>query len=179
METAFVSLICIALMVIGGMTMSQGFLRSVDNTSSNIQVITQRDQDILRTNVEILEAAQTESATILEVTLRNSGQTKLVNFDKWDIIVHYRDSGAIDHIKWLPYTTGALDNNQWLLEGIYMDAGTLAAEVFEPGILNPDEEIIIRCKLNPGVGLNTVNLISITTPNGITVSKAFNGYIPE
>ena len=37
METAFVSIICIALMVIGGMTMSRGFLSSMDNTSANIE----------------------------------------------------------------------------------------------------------------------------------------------
>ncbi len=175
METAFVSLICIALMVIGGMTMSHGFLRSVDNTSSNIQVISQRDQEIMRTNIQILNAAQTESATILEVCLRNIGQTKLVNFDKWDVIVHYHDSTPSEHIAWLPYTVDPGDN-QWTLEGIYMDSVTLKSEAFEPGILNSDEEIIIRCQLNPGVGQGTVNLISISTPNGITVSKTFEGY---
>ena len=37
METAFVSIICVALMVIGGMTMSQGFLSTVDTTTGNIQ----------------------------------------------------------------------------------------------------------------------------------------------
>jgi hypothetical protein len=176
METAFVSLICVALMVIGGMTMSQGFLRSVDNTSSNIHVISQRDQDIMRTNIQALNAIQTAADT-LEVSVRNNGQTKLANFDKWDVIVHYRDASAQDHVIWLPYTLGVLSNNQWKLKGIYIEAATLETEAFEPSILNSEEEIIIQCKLSPGVGENTINLVSISTSNGITVSKTFEGYI--
>ena len=37
MENAIVSLVCIALIVFGGMTMSQGFLTSVDNSSMGLE----------------------------------------------------------------------------------------------------------------------------------------------
>ena len=50
METAIVSVICIALMVIGGMTMSQGFLTSVDTTSAALEELGVRDEEIMRTN---------------------------------------------------------------------------------------------------------------------------------
>jgi archaellum component FlaF (FlaF/FlaG flagellin family) len=174
METIFVSIICVALMVIGGMTMSQGFLRSIDNTSANITVISQRDQDIMRTNITALSACQTAADTV-EVSLQNCGQTKLASFDKWDIIVHSTDAEGRKYVTWLPYTGGDPGDNQWHIKGIYIDAGAGLPEAFEPGILNPDEEIIIECRLNPPVGPGTINLISISTPNGITVSKTFTG----
>lgn len=177
METIFVSLICIVLMVIGGMTMSQGFLHSVDNTSNNYQVLSQRDQDILRTNVSILSTTQGTSDS-LEVSLRNDGHTKLTNFDRWDIIVFYHDASNNNHATYLSYTSSDLGNNQWKLVGIYVDASALSPEIFDPGILDPDEEMIIQCQLNPPAGLNTTNLISISTPNGVKATKTFTGYCP-
>jgi hypothetical protein len=178
METAFVSIICVALMVIGGMTMSQGFLHSVDNTSNNIQVISQRDEEIMRTNILVLSAGQ-GTADKVDVRVRNTGQTKLARYEQWDIIVHYRDSEGGDHLTWLPYSAAGLGDNQWNFTGIYYtDSGGEHPEAFDPGILNPDEEIEIECKLNPPVGEDTINLVSVSTPNGITVSKAFSGYKP-
>jgi hypothetical protein len=177
METAFVSIICVALMVIGGMTMSQGFLSSVDTTTSNIQVLSQRDESIMRTNIQVLSADQ-PSAMMLEVTLHNTGQTKLAEFDKWDIIVHSQNAEGQSFVTWLPFDAGILAPNEWNVKGIYRDASALTPDVFEPGIMNPDEEMVIQCKLDPAVGPGTVNLVSITTPNGVTVSKAFDGYTP-
>jgi len=172
-----VSIVCIALMVMGGMTMVNGFLSSVDSTTLGLEEISQRDDDILRTSTSTLVADQS-SADVLEVTLRNSGQTKLTEFCGWDVIVQYYDSGGGYHVKWLPYTTGAPGNNEWTTEGIYLDAGTETAEVFEPGILNPAEEMVILARLNPSVGQGTTNLVIISTPNGITASIMFSGYSP-
>jgi hypothetical protein len=177
METAFVSLICVALMVIGGMTMSQGFLSSMDSTSSNIETISQRDADIMRTNILVLEASQ-PSSDILKVVLRDNGQTKLGSFDRWDLIMHYRDIYNKDCVNWFPYVESAPANNQWIVDGIYLDVDTLTPEVFEPGILNPEEEMVITCRLDPPVKSASVNWISISTPNGITASKMFTGYVP-
>ena len=44
METAVVSLICIALVVFGGMTMSQGFLTTADSTALGVEEISVRDE---------------------------------------------------------------------------------------------------------------------------------------
>jgi hypothetical protein len=177
METAFVSIICVALMVIGGMTMSQGFLSSVDSTTSNIQSLSQRDEEIMRTNITILEASQGAADRLL-VKVKNNGQTKLSEFKKWDVIVHSEDNNSQKHVNWLPYDENVPDHNEWSVQGIYLDSGGAAPEVFEPGIVNPDEEIVIECQLDPPVGVGTVNLVSISTPNGITVSKTFTGYQP-
>ncbi len=177
METIFVSIICVALIVVGGMTMSRGFLSSMDNTSANIDAISQRNEEIMRTNISVLSADQTDP-NMFEVSLRNTGQTKLADFGKWDIIVHHSDFSGNYSVTWVPYTGSTPGINQWTVKGIYRDALQQTPEVFEPGILNPDEEMIIQGKLDPPVGPGTTNWVLITTPNGVTISKTFTGYTP-
>lgn len=173
METAIVSVICIALIVIGGMTMSQGFLTSVDNTSAALEKLSKRDEEIMRTELSSINATL-PSANTLEMTLRNSGQIKLASFDKWDVIVQYYDNSDAYYVKWLSYTDNiTLGNNQWKKSGIYLNAADETSEVFEPGILNPGEEMVIEAKLNPSVGDNTTNLMVVSTPNGIPTSITF------
>jgi hypothetical protein len=165
----------VALMVIGGMTMSQGFLHSIDNTSNNIQVISQRDEEIMRTNIDVLTANQTASNQ-LRIVIQNDGQTKLASYNQWDVIVNYFDAVGNGHVTWLPYTTESPGDNQWTLQGIYIDVGGQSPEVFNPSMLDPEEQMIIDCRLSPPVGHSTTNLVTISTPNGVTVSKTFAGY---
>ena len=172
MENIIVSLICIALMVVGGMTMSQGFLSSVDSSVGGWQDMGVRNEEIMRTDLATLDTSLPAS-NILEVSLSNSGQTKLNDFADWDVIVQYYADGSVYYVKWLPYTAGTPGDNQWTVKGIYTDADSETTEVFEPGILNPGEEIIIRAKLNPSVGRKTTNLVIVSTPNGVSASIAF------
>ncbi len=172
METAFVSIICVALLVIGGMTMSRGFLTSIDNTSNNIDTISQRNEQIMRTNLTVLEVTQ-PSSNRLEVQLSNIGQVKLADFAKWDVIVHYRDNDDQYYVTWLPYTETSPANNEWAVEGIY--TASSQPEVFEPGIFNTDEKLIIQGRISPPVKTGSENMVIITTPNGVTVSKSFTG----
>lgn len=178
METAIVSVICIALIVIGGMTMSQGFLTSVDTTSAALEELGVRDEEIMRTELTPISANTTITGNILYVTLENSGQTKLADFNRWDVIVQYYDGGATYHTKWLPYTDGTPGNNEWTKKGIYLNTENKTEEVpevFEPAILNPGEKIKIEAKLNPSAGEDTANLVVISTPNGIPASVSFSG----
>lgn len=173
METAFVSMVCVVLIVIGGMTMSRGFLSSVDSTSANIDSISQRNEEIMRTNIQVLDATQT-SGDMLEVTLQNIGQVKLADFGQWDVIVHHMDNSTVFHVTWMPYNSQTPGENEWNVQGIY----TLndEPEIFEPGIFNPDEKMIIQADIDPEVKTGSTNQVLITTPNGVTVSKSFSGY---
>lgn len=170
METAIVSIICIALVVFGGMTMSQGFMTSVDASTTGLEKIGQRDETIMRTELTPVSASQ-PSANTLEVILENSGQTKLADFDKWDIIVQYYDGTGTYHVEWLPYTEASLDDNEWEVAWIRLDG---AAEVFEPNVLNPQEQIMIRAQLNPSAGAGTTNMVILGTPSGVTASTYFS-----
>ncbi len=174
MESAIVSLICIALIVLGGMTLSQSFLSSMDSSSVGLEEMSERAEDIMRTELTPLTAEQPSEDT-LEVTLRNSGQTKLSTFARWDIIVQYYDSEDTYQVEWLSYTEGTPGNNEWTDQGIYLDAEGGTPEAFEPGILNPGEELVIEARLDPPVGKNTTNLVVIATHNGIPASISFDG----
>lgn len=170
MDTAIISLLCIALVVFGGMTMAQGFITSVDASTSGLEEIGQRDEQILRTELTPLDAAMGSNDT-LELIVENTGQTKLSDFDQWDIIVQYYDGASAYHIKWLPYADGSPGNGEWGVSWIRVNG---SAELFEQGILNPGEQIMLTIKLDPAVGPGTTNLAVVSTPSGITASIYFS-----
>ncbi len=99
MTTAVVSIICIALIILGGMAMSQGFLTSADTTALSIEEISAREGDIMRTETDTIRAEPLSWADLLRVTVDNSGQNKLASFNKWDFIVHYYDGGGTYYTK--------------------------------------------------------------------------------
>ena len=170
METAIVSIICIALVVFGGMTMSQGFMTSVDASTNGLDEVGQRGETIMRTELTPLSAEQPATDTV-EVTLENTGQTKLADFEKWDVIVQYYDGTGTYHVEWLPYTERTLADDEWEVASIQLNGGD---EIFEPNVLNPHEQIMIRAQLNPSVGAGTTNMFIVVTPSGITASTYFS-----
>jgi hypothetical protein len=153
------------------MTMSQGILTSADSTVLSAEKVSVREGEIMRTAVDAARAAQLSWADRLRVTVDNSGQTKLASFDKWDFIVHYQDSDGTYHTIWLPYTDGALGDNEWQKARIGLNGPT---EYFEPGILNPQEDLVILAKLSPPPGDNTTGEVIVATPNGVESSIPFS-----
>jgi len=170
METAIVSIICIALIAFGRMTMSRGFISSFDSGATGIEAAGQRNETIMRTEIIPLNANLPRNDT-LEITVENSGQTRLADYDKWDIIIQYYDSTGEYHVSWLPFTEETPDDNEWEIAWLRINN---ADEIFEPGVLNPGEQMLIRAKLNPPVGDNTTNMAVIATPSGITGSTYFS-----
>jgi hypothetical protein len=158
------------MIVVGGMTLSQGILTSTDATALSVEEIGVREGDITRTGLDAVRAAQLSWADLLRVTLTNTGQTKLASFDKWDFIVHYSDADGVYHTEWLPYNTGNLTNNKWQKARIGLNG---PVEFFEPGILNPGEELVMLARLSPLPGDNTTGEITVATPNGIYDSISF------
>jgi hypothetical protein len=170
METAIVSIICIALIAFGGMTMSRGFMTSVDTSTTGLDNVGQRNETIMRTEIIPLTSSL-PSGNTLEIMVENSGQTRLADFDKWDIIVQYYDSTSTYHVTWLPFTKETLGDNEWQEAWIRINGGP---EVYEPNVLNPKEQMLIRAQLNPAVGAGTTNMAVIATPGGITASTYFS-----
>jgi hypothetical protein len=170
METAIVSIICVALIAFGGMTMSRGFITSVDKSAHGMDTAGMRNETRMRTELTPISATL-PSGNMLNIILQNTGQTKLSDYAKWDIIVQYYDNTGTYHVAWLPYTDGVLGDNEWALSWIHLDNGQ--PETFDPGILNEKEEIMIRAQLNPAPGPGTTNLAVVSTPNGVTASIYF------
>jgi hypothetical protein len=148
----------------------------VDVVSESWKEMEERAGEIARTKIAPLTAETQSNGTIVEIAVRNEGQTDLGSFPRWDIIVQYYGDNSTYHIQHLSYTPDAApDDNEWTVEGIYLDAQTSDPEIFEPAILNPEEEMVIRMKVDPPVGGNTTNLATIATPNGVDGSIMFAG----
>ena len=170
MAAAIVTVICIAMIVVGGMTLSQGILTSADTAAFDVNTISVREGEIMRTDLEPERAAQLSWADYVRVTVKNNGQTKLANFDKWDVIVSYINSAGISCSKWLPYTTSLPVDNKWQKARIGLNG---PIEFFEPGILNPSEEMVALIHLNPPSKVGTIGDVSLATPNGVNKSIPF------
>src|SRR4030042_1101442 len=151
METVIVSIICIALVVFGGMTMSNGFMTSVDTGTAGLGGIGNRDETIRRTELTPVSAAISlvPGADPLEIVLENTGQVKMADFGKWDIIVQYYDDVGTYHVEWLPYAEGGAGTYEWEVGWIKLNG---QPEVFEPNVLNPGAQIMIQTWLGPSVG---------------------------
>jgi hypothetical protein len=170
MAAAVVTVICIAMIVVGGMTLSQGLLTSADAAAINFDKISVMESEITRTDLTILRAAKLSWGDYLRMTVKNNGQTKLASYDKWDVIVNYEDDGSSVYTKWLPYSTTLPINNEWLKARIGLNG---PVEFFEPDILNPLEEMVALIYLDPTSGNGTAGSVSMAAPNGVYTSLPF------
>jgi hypothetical protein len=95
--------------------------------------------------------------------VENQGETSLAQFAKWDIVIQYQ-SGAASYISYT--TNGTPGSNEWTVEGIYLLNNS--TEVFDPDILNPEEQMKLLINIDPGIGAGEVARITISTPHGVT-----------
>lgn len=138
------------------------------------QAMARRSEDQARTALTLLAAETKSAGAFVELTFRNTGSTKLADFDEWDVVVQYYTAPSAYVITWLPYVATTIpSDNQWAIGGLYLSAATAVPEVYEPDILNPGEEIVMRIKLFPVVGPNTTNLATIAVTNGVGQSAFF------
>jgi hypothetical protein len=170
MATIIVAILCIVLIVVGGMALSQGILATADATAFSFDRMRAIEVDMMRTEVVTLRAEYLSWSDLLRVTVDNNGQTKLGSFDKWDFIVHYHDDGGSYYSEWLPYTEGAPGDNEWQKAGIYLNG---QPESFEPGLLNHGEELVIIARISPLPGTDTTGNITMSTPNGVCNTASF------
>jgi flagellar protein FlaF len=172
METVVSALIVIALLILAIVGLSQVSISSQASIAQSTGLMQERAGDRARTIITSL-ASQTimldETTDAVQITLKNSGSTKLSDWTQWDVILQYTDGTNNPVVKWYPAGNGT---NQWS-STIYSNAATQAPEVIEPGIFDPGEEMVITVTVSPVVGTSTTNLAVIATPNGITASAVF------
>ena len=172
METAIVAVIIVAIILSGTLTIARSYFSSQDAILSSWREMEERRGERVRTLLAAEGGTTADSGGTVEVTLKNEGDTKLADFKRWDVILHYYGSDDSYNVKWYPYGTGT---NQWTVAGIYLDAANNVAEVYDPGILNPGEEAVIKVSVQPTVSSGTAVFFLAGTPNGISASISFTG----
>lgn len=173
MENVFAAIVAVALILLAGLTLFGTSLSTQEEIIASWAEMSSRtnEQDI--TFLTPITATTKSAGTIVEVTLRNNGSTRLAEYNRWDLMLQYYTESNTLKVDWYPYVDTTPGNNQWTVSGIYMDAATAKSEVFEPGILNPGEEIVLQVQLQPSVGLTTTNMLTLSANNGFSTSTFF------
>lgn len=177
MAHVITAVIAIALIVGTAVTLMNVSLSAADEISASWDRKAERSKDIARTDLTLIQAdisgAPSED---VDISFRNTGQTPLKDFALWDVIVRYYGSSGNGDLSILSAdytTTDPPPANMWTVEGIYTDVGTSEAEVYEPNVFNPGEEMIVRVRISPAVPAGTDNLVTIGVDNGVTLSAPF------
>jgi hypothetical protein len=171
METAITALIVISLLVLSILMVTERSLSAQATFSESLRQMQEGIEERSRTGITPIKAETKASGATIEITLKNTGNTKLADFGQWDVILEY-DTGGGWQTRWYSYTASS-SANQWTVANIYLNAAALTPEIFEPKIFNPGEEMVIQVNVSPAVGSPTTNWATIATPNGISASTVF------
>jgi hypothetical protein len=108
--------------------------------------------------------------------VENRGRSKYPSaaFTGWEVVVRYTDTNSTDQLEYMPYSA-TLQEGFWSLNEIYLDEPSLAAEVYEPGIFNPEEEMVITVRLSELLGAGATGMATVTTPEGGRSTVFFTG----
>lgn len=163
MEHGIPALLVATIMIVAALLVTRSGLSGVDAVTQSFKEMETRTGAQARTRVAITGTASDGAGANLTATVANSGSTVLGTWDVTDVVVRYTDDGGAYQIRWLPYTSGALVANSWTVNSITND-------VFEPGLLDPGEEMQIQMRINPVIGCGTTGTIVFTTEQGVTTT---------
>ncbi len=174
METILTAFIVLTLILFAALTIFAGYLNAQETLRLAWQEMQTRLSDQFHTDLAPVVAEAKSSGAVIELTLRNEGDTRLTDFAAWDVIVQHYSAPGDYYIDWFSYVgQGEPVDGEWSVVGIYQDAATAEGELFEPGIWNPGEELLVRLRVLPPVGPNSTNMATITTANGVGISMQF------
>ena len=168
METSIPALLVAAILMITTVVMARSGYSSVDRIGQSWQVMGQRLEEQVRTQLTTVETRVDGSYANITVRMRNDGQTVVADWARMDVVVQYFSESGTRYVRWMPYTSGALQSNTWTLVNIENDS-------FEPGVLNPGEIAEIQIRINPLMGAGTNAWVIVSTENGVTVSASVAG----
>jgi hypothetical protein len=150
-----------ALIIVASVTMAISTMQSSSKIADSWKQMASNSIAINRTDIAAIPPDH-YTGGVLNITVKNTGQTNLTDFAKWDIIVQSQ-SGSVSYLNYRG--SNPLGDNEWTVTGIYINTGN--PEVFDPGILDPGEQMIVAIQLNPEISSGEACRITISTPNGI------------
>jgi archaellum component FlaF (FlaF/FlaG flagellin family) len=168
METSIPALLIAAILMITTVVMARSGYSSVDRMGQSWQVMEERLEEQVRTELTTVETLVDPSYANITVRLRNDGQTAIADWARMDVVVQYFSESGTRYVRWIPYASGALQSNTWTLVDIQNDS-------FEPDVLNSGEIAELRIRINPLMGVGTTAWVIVSTENGVTVSAAVTG----
>ena len=129
-----------------------------------------------RTEIETVTINVTGASDLVELTLRNTGQQSLHVGEEWDVIIAYDNSSTSTGLRvvHLSFTDAASPgSDEWVIEGIYLDAANSEVELFGRDVLDAGEELVINAKLASPISDSSTNTVALVAPNGVGVTAQF------
>jgi hypothetical protein len=174
MSNLILALISVAI-ILGAITaFAEGSLNPQGALTDSFKKMEQKTGDAARTAMSSVSANAQLAGTRLDWRIRNSGQAKLRDLTKWDVVARYHGPGSTQlQVQRFTYTTSNPPAaGQWTVTDIFASTGA-GAEIYEPGIVNPGEEFNVRVTFSPAIGSPTSNSVTLAVENGVSVSAAF------
>jgi hypothetical protein len=168
------ALITVAIVIAAITAFAESSVGPQATMSDSIKAMEQKTGEAARTTMSSVSTAVSGGGATLDWRVRNSGQTKLRDFPKWDLLVRYHGPASTQlRVQRLAYTTANPPGaGEWTVTNFYAGSGG-TAEVYEPGIVNPGEEFNVQATLSPVIGTTTSNSVTVSAPNGVYLAVAF------
>ena len=161
METALISIVSIALVIISTVTMTMGLFQSATGLAQSWQQMEQQAGNIRQTEISVVPPEEHKGG-LIDLIVLNVGQTNLDDFPSWDVIAQHEGS----NLEYIAYSENYPPGyNEWTVNGINITGN--GPESFDTGILNPGEEMTLVINLWPEIEKDEIARITITTPNGV------------
>ncbi|MEX0762839.1 MAG: hypothetical protein WD208_00670 [Dehalococcoidia bacterium] len=176
MATLIVALVAVAVILAGMAGLAHSSIGPQATLSDSFREMRERTGQAARTGMSSLGVTVQAGGSTVDWSVMNDGQARLHSFESWDLFMVYQDApGGGLQIQRLAYTDATSPAaGEWTVEGIYRDVSTLTGEVYEPGIVNPGEELIVRAVVSPAVATPTDNSILLAVTSGVTVTAQFS-----
>jgi len=100
MENFAITIVCISLIIIGGLSISMSALNSINSISDALREEQVMSRDIIETGINCESSSTDSGGSTVRLYIHNDGKTSISNFSAWDVIVRYQDGGT----SWIPYS---------------------------------------------------------------------------
>jgi len=164
MDSILPALVAVTILVLASLLIGRSGFTSFQVLGDAWQDAEERSIERVRSDIVITSANR--SGSTVNFTVRNDGDTPVVDFSRMDVVIQY-SSGTSNFIKYLDFTTQSTPqpDDTWRVLSI-------SSDVIDPGILNTGESMNIRIQLNPAPTGGS-HWLQITTELGVSASRFF------
>jgi len=189
-ETVLAAFVVVFVIVFAALSLSAAVITSQEALSAAQSEADVRLAEQGHAALQVIRTRTVANRTLIELALRNTGSTRLAEFDRWDVIV--RSTGEYAGIPQIAYLRPdpalapsasyerARDNltgATWAA-GLFVDALAGANELAQPGILNAGEEVILWARAAHVIAPGSAVEVALATEHGAGIFTSFQANIP-
>lgn len=177
MDQVLVSVFCIGLIVFLALTIADTSLSAKDEVASAWSQMEKTRWERVHTSITPIDEGTVVSGQGAHINwvVENNGSVSIsADWTSWDVVMDWYNSAKDPYIKRFTYTTNnPPGDEEWTVEGIWIDYESETPEESNPNRLDPGEQLEIHAKTASPVKVNEVHRVTICTPTGATAQIMF------